>query len=70
MSDLARALREIRAERDHYERRHERLLILLQAGLRDSAEQCDYADGVRFGLELALNILDTQALRQLAGQRP
>jgi hypothetical protein len=57
MSRLDDAMREIRAERDHRERRHERELVLLDSGRRDSAEDADYADGVRFGLDLALSIL-------------
>lgn len=51
------ALERIQEYRDHYERRHERVLTLVEGGRRDDSEEADYADGVRYGLDLALSLI-------------
>jgi hypothetical protein len=61
---LTEAIAAIERERDHYETRHERETLLLVAGRRDSAEEADYTDGARWGLDLALSILRRAILRE------
>lgn len=48
------------AERDHRERRSDRLRVLIDADRRDheAAADAEYNDGVRFGLDLALMAID------------
>lgn len=59
---VASAMRKIEAERAHRERRRERVEALVEGERRDDREEADYADGVRFGLDLALSILRREAL--------